>query len=150
MNKERYTKPASTVDLIVPFHQGIVLIQRKNEPFKGFWALPGGFLDYGAETLEEAACRELQEETGLKTQTGNLALVGVYSEPDRDPGDHVISHVYYVKKLEGQLCAADDAYDAKVFSILPDNLAFDHARILHDFLQKQKEISNLKDLSVND
>ncbi|MEK6758101.1 MAG: NUDIX hydrolase, partial [Nanoarchaeota archaeon] len=84
-----YVNPASTVDLIVFFDGGIILIKRKHEPFKDCWALPGGFLELGKETLEQAAVRELFEETSLITNPEELKLVGVYSDPRRDPRGHV-------------------------------------------------------------
>ena len=136
--KNNYNNPASTVDLIVPYNGGIVLIKRKHEPFKGQWALPGGFLENGNETLEEAAARELFEETSLQTNPSELRLVGVYSDPKRDPRGHVIAHVYEVRRYSGKLKASDDAADARVFKELPENLAFDHGKILVDYLKNVK------------
>ena len=135
--KYHYVNPASTVDLIVPYDGGIVFIKRKHEPFKGFWALPGGFLEHGKETLEEAATRELCEETSLRTSPHNLRLVGVYSDPNRDPRGHVIAHAYEVKSYSGELRANDDAAEAKVFRKIPKKLAFDHSRILRDYLKNR-------------
>jgi 8-oxo-dGTP diphosphatase len=133
--KKEYTNPASTVDLIVMSDQGIVLIKRKNEPFKGYWALPGGFLENGKETLEQAASRELFEETNLKTNPERLRLIGVYSNPRRDPRGHVISHTYEVRNYSGNLKAKDDAAEINFFKNLPDNLAFDHKKILNDYFK---------------
>lgn len=135
---EHYVNPASTVDLIVPYDRGIVLIKRKHEPFKDCWALPGGFLECGKETLEEAAARELFEETSLKTKPEELRLVGVYSDPERDPRGHIIAHVYEARNYSGNLKANDDAIDVRVFRELPDNLAFDHKKILSDYFKNRK------------
>ncbi len=71
-----------------------VLVKRKNDPFKGYWALPGGFVEYG-ETVEHAATREMREETGLEICI--LDIVGVYSDPNRDPRGHVISIAFLAR-----------------------------------------------------
>ncbi|MBI3334270.1 NUDIX hydrolase [Candidatus Pacearchaeota archaeon] len=129
--------PFCTVDIIVPYNHGIVLIQRKNEPFKDHWALPGGFLDSG-ETLEEAACRELREETTLETIPSHLILIGNYSHPDRDPRGHVISHVYLAQHVSGMLRAQDDAKAIKIFRRVPEKMAFDHRQIIEEFIRKHQ------------
>ena len=134
--EDKYANPASTVDIIVPYDGGIVLIKRKHEPFKGYWAIPGGYLECGKETLEEAASRELREETSLITQPSNLRLVSVYSDPNRDPRGHVISHVYEARAYSGILKANDDAKEVRVFRKIPKNLAFDHRRILIGYFQR--------------
>ncbi len=134
-----YINPASTVDLIVKDESDkILLIKRKHDPFKEFWALPGGFLDYGKETLEHAGVRELREETCLKTEEKYLRLIGVYSDPKRDPRGHVIAHAYEVTKHSGIEKAADDAKELGWFSLdsLP-NLAFDHDKILEDYIKSK-------------
>src|SRR5512135_2045721 len=124
-----YRNPFPTVDIIIEVRGGIVLIERKNEPFG--WALPGGFVDYG-ETLEEAAVREALEETSLAVS--NLRLVGCYSDPARDPRLHAISTVYAATG-DGVPRAADDAANLAIFSLssLPDKLCFDHAKIIADY-----------------
>ncbi|HWH09373.1 MAG TPA: NUDIX hydrolase, partial [Candidatus Thermoplasmatota archaeon] len=109
----------------------VLLIRRGREPFKGRWALPGGFVDVG-ETVEEAVRRELVEETGLR---GDIVdLLGVYSDPRRDPRGHTVS-VTFVLKVGGIVPVddLDDADEARWFGLdkLPD-LAFDHARIVED------------------
>ena len=123
--------PAPTVDIIIEYQGGIVLIERKNPPFG--WALPGGFVDYG-ESLETAARREALEETGLTV--GNLQQFRAYSDPARDVRQHTISMVFYGQG-QGVLCAGDDAAKAKVYKVgaLPD-LAFDHGLILADYFSR--------------
>ena len=124
-----YLNPIPTVDIIIEVADGILLIERKNEPLG--WALPGGFVDYG-ETLEHAAVREAQEETALSVV--DLRLMGCYSDPRRDPRHHTISTVF-VAKGEGTPHAGDDAAGLGIFSLtsLPEPLCFDHRTILQDY-----------------
>lgn len=124
-----YQNPIPAVDIIIEVAGGIVLIERKNEPLG--WALPGGFVDYG-ESLEHAAVREAKEETSLSIV--NLRLLGCYSDPQRDPRQHVISTVY-VARGEGTPRADDDATNLAVYplSSLPEPLCFDHRKILEDY-----------------
>ncbi|ADC89444.1 NUDIX hydrolase [Thermocrinis albus DSM 14484] len=112
--------------------KGLVLIERRYEP-KGF-ALPGGFVEVG-ERVEEACLREVKEETGLEGSI--VRLLGVYSDPHRDPRFHVVSVVFIVD-AEGEPKAGDDAKGVSVFPLesLPfDRLVFDHKKILLDFLR---------------
>ena len=129
---EGHRNPVPTVDVIIEIGAAreVVLIERKNEPHG--WALPGGFVDYG-ETLPDAARREAEEETGLAV-TLEL-LLGVYSDPARDPRLHTMSTVY-VGGAAGEPVAADDAINASTFAIdaLPALLCFDHRKILDDYL----------------
>ncbi len=125
-----FRNPLPTVDVIIEVDGGIVLIRRRNPPHG--WALPGGFVDYG-ESLEAAAVREAREETSLDVAlTGQL---GAYSDPARDPRQHTIS-VVFTARATGAPRGADDAAEARIFSRerLPEPLAFDHARILADYL----------------
>jgi 8-oxo-dGTP diphosphatase len=125
-----YRNPAPTVDIIIEYCGGIVMIQRRNPPYG--WALPGGFVDCG-ETVEQAAVREAREETGLGLE--GPRMFHVYSDPARDPRLHTITTVFAAKGL-GSLQAGDDAKGAQVFPehALPAGIAFDHARILDDYL----------------
>lgn len=125
--------PKLTVDGIVLLDDQIVLIRRKNPPFQGQYALPGGFVEYG-ETVETAVVREFLEETGL--QTSVKRIVGVYSSPDRDPRGHTVSVVFELEKIGGDLQSGDDATEVNLFSFdnLPE-LAFDHAEILTDYIE---------------
>ncbi|OIO06122.1 MAG: NUDIX hydrolase [Desulfovibrionaceae bacterium CG1_02_65_16] len=124
--------PTPTVDIVIhAAGRGIVLVERRNPP--PGWALPGGFVDYG-ESCEAAAVREAKEETGLDViLTG---LVGVYSDPKRDPRGHTMSVVYSAQALDlSHLQAGDDAGKARFYALdaLPP-LAFDHGRIVQDFI----------------
>ena len=130
-----YRNPFPTVDVIIELPEGIVLIERKNEPYG--WAIPGGFVDYG-ETLESAAQRESLEETSLTVS--DLRLLGCYSDPTRDKRSHNISTVY-VAKGTGQPQAGDDAAGLAIFpsDALPQPLCFDHEKILSDYLKRKQE-----------
>jgi len=134
-----WRKPSVTADGIVVKGNEIVLVRRGREPFKGSFALPGGFLSYG-ERLEDCVVREVLEETGLKTRI--VDLVGVYSAPDRDPRGHFVTAVYHLEPVGGSLKAGDDASDAEWVPLdkLP-KFAFDHGKIVQDFLAKRKERS---------
>jgi ADP-ribose pyrophosphatase YjhB (NUDIX family) len=123
-----FRNPVPTVDVIIEYEGGVVLILRKNPP--PGWALPGGFVDYG-ETVEAAAMREAKEETNL--DLAGLAMFSVYSDPARDLRMHTITTVFVAQGC-GLLKGGDDASKARVFALdhLPE-LAFDHAKILADY-----------------
>jgi len=129
-----YKIPSITTDGIILKDKQILLIKRKNEPFKGKWALPGGFVEYGEKT-EDAVIREASEETGLKTKIRTLA--GVYSDPNRDPRGHIITIIYVLDIVEGNVKAGDDASDVKFFDVhqLPA-LATDHNKIINDAIKR--------------
>ncbi|MDI6643043.1 MAG: NUDIX hydrolase [Candidatus Hodarchaeaceae archaeon] len=123
-------KPILSVDVVVKVPGGVVLVKRKNEPYKERWALPGGFVRYG-EKVEEAAKREVKEETGLVVKL--QGPISVYSDPKRDPRGHVVSICFLAQRVGGRLKAASDASEVKVFRRIPRReLAFDHAQILKD------------------
>ena len=113
--------------------KGIVLIERKNPPVG--LAIPGGFVDIG-ETVEQAVVREMKEETSLDIEI--LRILGVYSDPNRDPRFHTAS-VVFVCKAYGQPIASSDAKEAKIYKLeeIPfDKLVFDHAKILRDYIER--------------
>lgn len=119
--------PLLTVDTIILYGRKLVLIKRKNPPYEDMFALPGGFVEVG-ETVEEAAVREAKEETGLDIQL--IKLLGVYSDPSRDPRGHTVS-VCYLATGSGTLKADSDAKEIELFPMneIP-RLAFDHNEII--------------------
>jgi 8-oxo-dGTP diphosphatase len=123
--------PALTTDCVMfDARRRVLLVRRKNPPFKGRHALPGGFAEVG-ETVEAACRRELLEETGV--QAGRLSLLGVYSDPARDPRGHVCSVVFLGRVRRAPARAGDDALAAEWIEDWSKlDLAFDHARILAD------------------
>ena len=123
--------PKLVVDVVIPTEVGVVLIRRASDPFKGQWALPGGFVEVG-ETVEGAAVREAAEETGLVVELAHL--VGVYSEPQRDPRGHNVSVAFTARVLGGELSASTDAAEVSVLDPGAVELAFDHRRIIDDAL----------------
>ena len=146
----KYPKPSVTVDFIVHIDgEGILFVKRKNFPYRGKWALPGGFLDVGKENTLQAAVRELKEETSLDIDPSNIVLEGVYSDPQRDPRDHVVSIVYSINlpsKYVTMVKPDDDAAaagfvnfeDGKNHTFKMEDLAFDHKQILEDYFNKRR------------
>lgn len=130
-------KPTLTVDIIIEYKNGIVLVKRKNEPFKNFWAIPGGIVEFG-EKVENSAIREAKEETNLDVKLNKI--IGVYSGPNRDPRGHYIS-ITFISEGKGELEAGTDAKEAKIFKInkIPEKLAFDHNKILNDYYKLKKD-----------
>lgn len=128
-----YKSPSLAVDGVIIKDNQILLIRRKNDPYKDKWAMPGGFVEYGERT-EDAVLREVKEETGLEAKIGQL--VGVYSDPKRDPRKHVVSITYLLKDISGTEKGGDDAKEARWWNInrLPE-LAFDHKYIISDALK---------------
>jgi len=121
------------VDILIVFpDKSFVLIKRSNPPFKGFWALPGGFVNYG-ETVEQAAIREAEEETGVRVKL--LKLIGVYSDPNRDPRGHVVSVAFLAKPLELDFKPSVEVEEIGFFRDIPEKMAFDHAKIIRDGLK---------------
>jgi 8-oxo-dGTP diphosphatase len=125
--------PLITVDGVLIEKEKILLVKRLKDPFKGMWALPGGFVELN-ETVEEAVIREVKEETGIEAEI--LRLVGVYSDPKRDPRGHVISIAFLLRRAGGELKAGDDAERVAFHPLkeLPP-MAFDHRKIIEDALK---------------
>lgn len=131
-----HRNPALAVDCVVFDGKGrLLVIRRRNEPFRGQYALPGGYVDYG-EAVEHAAARELGEETGLVARS--LSLVGVYSDPGRDPRGHVVSVAYRVDTADLLARAGDDAASAEFVAGWERlDLAFDHSTIVADAIRRR-------------
>lgn len=130
--KKRSNTPLLTVDAVVEKDGEVLLIKRRNPPFEDRWALPGGFVEYG-ETVEKAIEREVMEEAGVEIELEGI--LGVYSEPGRDPRGHVVS-VCFVARSMGEGKAGSDAKEARFFpleEIGEEALAFDHAKIIGDY-----------------
>jgi len=138
----KYPRPAVTADCIVITRESepkVLLIQRGNPPFKGCWAIPGGFINMD-ETTEQCAIRELEEETSLRVS--DVHQIGAYTKVDRDPRGRTIT-VAYLAIVDEPIAvnSQDDAAKAQWFplSALPE-LAFDHDEILPDAVKKYKEV----------
>ena len=135
----KYKIPSLTTDIFIFDDDfNFILIKRKNDPYKDCWALPGGFVDYG-ESVENAAIREAKEETSIDVEL--KGLVNVYSDPDRDPRGHTITIAYIAKGNMSDMKAESDAKEIDVFSqekLDEINIAFDHAKIIKDCLNKAK------------
>ncbi|KFM23062.1 ADP-ribose pyrophosphatase [Auxenochlorella protothecoides] len=111
-----YPRPGLTVDAVMVTGEErpqVLLIRRKNDPFAGSWALPGGFVDEG-EDLGAAAARELEEETGLSAREAGLTQVGAFGEPGRDPRGWCVSVAYAaLLPAQAEVLGADDAEEAQ-------------------------------------
>jgi 8-oxo-dGTP diphosphatase len=122
-----------TVDPIITTDDGkVVLVKRSFDPYKDYWALPGGIVEYG-ETVEDAVVREAKEETGFYIKIEKL--VGVYSDPNRDPRGHFVSVCFLSKIVGGELTISEETKDVKLFSrdeLKSLKFAFDHEKILRD------------------
>lgn len=140
----KYPRPMVTVDVVVVTEEAkprVLLIRRKHDPFAGRWAIPGGYVDMN-EPLEEAAKRELLEETGI--QLKRLEQIGAFGNPGRDPRGRTISVVYLARVNPNQLKpkADDDAAEVGWHSLLrPPPLAFDHQAILGCARRRLKEMT---------
>lgn len=132
-----HPRPGLTVDLVIVCmpQQSVLLIQRGNPPFQGYWAMPGGYVEEG-ESIPNAAKRELQEETGI-TEV-KLKQMGTYGDPGRDPRGWTATVVFAGQVAEPCGKAGDDARNAQWFPLdrLPEQMAFDHSMILNDVLKK--------------
>ena len=131
-------RPSLTTDGILAVNGRICLVRRKHAPFAGMYALPGGFVEYG-ERLEECVVREFKEETGLDVKV--KGLLGVYSDPDRDPRGHTVSAVYILSLVGGKLSDSDETFAEWVPILKLPKLAFDHSKILSDYLSQVKRVT---------
>jgi 8-oxo-dGTP diphosphatase len=136
-HSRRPRNPLLTVDIIIEWHDRIVLVERQNPPLG--WALPGGFVDYG-ESIEAAAIREAKEETSLAVSL--IEQFHTYSDPSRDPRHHTVTTVF-LASADGKPSAGDDAKSVDTFSCtqLPAELAFDHASIISDYCRYRAGIA---------
>jgi 8-oxo-dGTP diphosphatase len=139
MNEKHYKNPTPTVDAVIQKNSQILLIERKKEPFKGYLVLPGGFVNEG-ERVEDAAKREVKEETSLDIVL--LEILGVYSEPGRDPRGHVMSTVFIGKiskrSYKADAIAQDDAAAIEwlnIDEVVNTRFGFDHRRIITDYIR---------------
>ena len=133
IGKSHYKQPSITVDAIIPKLSSILLIKRKKDPYKDTLALPGGFVEY-SETAEQAIIREVFEETSLKIHV--LDILGIYSDPKRDPRGHVMTIVFISKIYGGKELQGDDAKEihwVKLKELDTIKLAFDHSLIIKDY-----------------
>ncbi len=129
----QYRNPAPTVDVLLQRDSKVLMIRRKKDPFKGQFALPGGFVNEG-ETIEEAMKREAMEETSLEVEP--IDILGVYSDPKRDPRKHILSIVFVGIIVGGSDKAGDDAAILEwvdLEGIEKQQIAFDHITILRDY-----------------
>ena len=129
----RWKSPSVAADSLLIHNNMILLVRRAHDPYKGFYALPGGILDEH-ETLEQCALRELFEETGIRGKINRLLTI--CSNPDRDPRVRMVSAVYLVDLKGGSIRAGDDASSASFFPVtsIPP-LAFDHGKVVTEYLE---------------
>ncbi|MFW9889485.1 MAG: NUDIX domain-containing protein [Candidatus Thorarchaeota archaeon] len=136
-----YRNPSPAVDVAVIDGNNLLLVKRGKNPFKDRWALPGGFVEYG-ETVENTAVREVLEETGV--QITLEAILGVYSDPKRDPRGHTLTTVFIGRRTGGEPVGGDDAAEAfwvELNSLNSEMLAFDHSIIVDDLRRWLKDSS---------
>jgi len=129
----QYRNPSPTVDVILQRGSKVLMVRRKKDPFKSQLALPGGFVNEG-ETVEDAMKRETMEETSLEVEP--IDILGVYSDPERDPRKHIMSVVFVGIIVGGSDRAGDDAESIEwvdLADIERQQIAFDHATILRDY-----------------
>ena len=137
IEKQQHKNPTPTVDTIIHQDSKVLMVKRKKDPFKEKMVLPGGFINEG-ETVEDAAVREVKEETSLDVELDNI--LGVYSDPSRYPRGHIMSTVFIGKISDKsdkkEPMAGDDAAAIKwvdLASIDEENMGFDHKKILMDY-----------------
>lgn len=126
--------PRLVVDGVVIKNSKVLLVERKTQPYLGHNALPGGFVEY-KEIVEKAVVREVWEETGLRTRV--VDLVGVYSDPKRDPRGHVVTVAFLLKPVSGKIRESGETKNVKFWSLnrLPRKMGYDHRQIVKDALK---------------
>jgi 8-oxo-dGTP diphosphatase len=132
---KQYRNPTPTVDIILERDSNLLMVRRKNDPFKDHLSLPGGFVNEG-EPVEDAMKREAMEETSLEVHP--IDILGVYSDPTRDPRKHIMTVVFIGIIVGGRIRAGDDAASIEWIKLADferqqHQIAFDHAQILHDY-----------------
>ena len=137
MKEQHYKNPTPTVDAIIQKNSQILLVKRKKEPFKGYLVLPGGFVNEG-ERVEDAVKREIKEETSLDIEL--IDILGVYSEPKRDPRGHIMSTVFIgkISKSSDNAMAQDDAAAIEwvnLEEVYNTRIGFDHKKIITDYIK---------------
>ena len=132
--------PRLAVDGIITKGKEILLVKRSGYPFSGYWTLPGGHIEYG-ETVEQAISREIKEELNLKVKIKQI--IGIFSNPQRDPRYHLISISYWLKRISGKICLNQEANQFAYFPLnkLPVKIGFDHRQIINQF---KKQFINRK------
>jgi|SRR5579885_936457 len=132
----RYDNRAISVDAVIVSDGKILLIKRNVDPYKGYWALPGGHLEWNEDAAERVA-KEVKEETGLTVM--HSELINVYTRPTRDPKQKI--SLAYAVETQGEPQAGSDAGELQWYNLnaLPD-LAFDHHMIIVDYLKKQNSV----------
>jgi len=129
-SKIRKLVPLLTIDGVIFMGGKVLLLKRSIKPYRGYWTLPGGHVRFG-ETVNEAVHREIKEETGLDVKINKM--VGIYSDPKRDPRGHLITIAYLLKPIGGEMKPdEEEASDMRFFRNLPKNIGFDHRKIIID------------------
>ncbi len=130
----KYVPMVATDSVVINGKKEILLVKRNHAPYKGRWCLPGGFVEKG-ETIEKAAMRECFEESGIRTKV--VRLIGVYSDPRRDPRGHVVGIPFLLKPLSGKTRPSSETSEARFFPVnkIPKRLAADHNKIIKDALK---------------
>jgi 8-oxo-dGTP diphosphatase len=130
----RYNNRAVTIDAVIIKDNKVLLIKRGAEPFRDYWALPGGHIDWD-ETLKDAVRREVKEELGVEVT--NLYQIGIYSDPKRHPKQSI--NVSFGAEITGEIKTGDDALEYRWYNLnqLPE-LAFDHKMIIRDYINRRK------------
>jgi 8-oxo-dGTP diphosphatase len=156
IQQEKHQNPVPAIDFLVSKDNNskILLVRRKNDPFNGMLSIPGGFINEG-ETAEDAMSREAREETSLILEP--IAILGVYSDPSRDPRMHTISVTFITKIVIGHEAANDDAAGVEWVNVEDEldrlietnQIAFDHPKILTDFKKWRKSAQVLSQENNN-